>query len=49
VVAEDRRAVGRRQPGGVEEILDPEGDSLTDPLGDGQESVQIVVLQETAL
>jgi hypothetical protein len=49
VVGEDRRAVRRRQAGGVEEILDGERDPLARPLGPGEEdpfsrSVQWMVI-----
>jgi hypothetical protein len=42
VVAEDRGAVGRRQPGGVEQVLDAKADAFADLAGDGQERVELV-------
>jgi hypothetical protein len=42
VVAEDQRPVGRRQPCGVEEVLDAEREAFADLVGDGEERPQIV-------
>ena len=43
VVAEDRGAVGRCQPGGVEQVLDTEANALPDLVGNGQERVELVL------
>jgi hypothetical protein len=43
MVTEDRGAVSRPQPGGVEQVLDAQANTLPVLVGDGQERIELVL------